>query len=688
MAGGGYGRSDEEFIELYNPTENVIDLTGWSLKRLSSFTSTSTQNLVSGFSTSTIAAKGFFLIASPEDSSTSTIPDLRYNRSYHLANEEDVAILVNNLGEEVDRLAYQSIEGGKSLERKAWQNNSCVSAQGDGEFLGNGCDTDSATDFEIRQTPNPQNSQSLAEPRSAPTAPSVFFTYTPSNPKAGDLITFNAVSSSDPDGQIVSYQWNFGDGDNASTTVVIINHSYLSAGIYLAQLTVFDNQNTSSTTSANISVAVQQNNYNDTFISITTSTVISQLDKSIGLACPMNNYGNICPLNYQNYQDLGSGLSGVVRKITINMAINTDTISNFSPYLYDITATTTTSYSSENLQFSEEMAYVQRDYTFDFGRPIPLDATHQYQIRFSYGSWYGNGFQIFGSANPDSYSNGDWQTDSAMKDAYFILEAAKSRVLPEAPREQTFVDNNPVNFTGAYDNLNNLDKIRFVITELNSSSTIIKDFDIPQSSNSIAVSYNFDILLANGNYQYYVFLYNGNTKEASDYSDVFNFQITDRPQNALVFQLYKGTAVNCPLNSYFIFCLHPVPYFQDLGNNLSGQLDSIVINARVDVATSGVSHFSVTLSDLTTSITYTSSSTVPESFVQRDYDFKLEPSVILDSNHQYRIQINFGSWSGDGLVIFGSNNSNSYSAGSWGGNQYSDEKLKDIYFILTTSASP
>jgi PKD repeat protein len=65
------------------------------------------------------------------------------------------------------------------------------------------------------------------------------FSYYPSPPFAGDLITFNASPSNDPDGDIVSYEWDFGDGESAVGEIV--QHSYLSKGSYNVTLTVRDN---------------------------------------------------------------------------------------------------------------------------------------------------------------------------------------------------------------------------------------------------------------------------------------------------------------------------------------------------------------------------------------------------------------------------------------------------------------
>lgn len=61
-------------------------------------------------------------------------------------------------------------------------------------------------------------------------------------------VSFNASQSRDKDGEIVEYQWDFGDG-SAPASSMTANHTYTELGNYNAQLTITDNDDKQDTTS-------------------------------------------------------------------------------------------------------------------------------------------------------------------------------------------------------------------------------------------------------------------------------------------------------------------------------------------------------------------------------------------------------------------------------------------------------
>ncbi|NIN33953.1 MAG: PKD domain-containing protein, partial [Gammaproteobacteria bacterium] len=67
-----------------------------------------------------------------------------------------------------------------------------------------------------------------------------------------ESIVFNAFASYDPDGVIVSYLWDFGDGSNG--TGVVVSHAYVDDGNYAVTLTVTDDDGASDMASSSKTV--------------------------------------------------------------------------------------------------------------------------------------------------------------------------------------------------------------------------------------------------------------------------------------------------------------------------------------------------------------------------------------------------------------------------------------------------
>jgi len=94
--------------------------------------------------------------------------------------------------------------------------------------------------------------------------PVASFTYSPEKPLKNKLITFNASSSYDPDGYVVSYEWDFGDG--SSEMGEIIYHSYSLQCNYTVTLTIRDNDKSSNITTADMIVGFYFVHITDTHI--------------------------------------------------------------------------------------------------------------------------------------------------------------------------------------------------------------------------------------------------------------------------------------------------------------------------------------------------------------------------------------------------------------------------------------
>jgi large repetitive protein len=74
-------------------------------------------------------------------------------------------------------------------------------------------------------------------------------------PIPGESVLFDASSSLDPDGQLIDFIWDFGDGSTRRGTRV--SHVYSQLGLYEVRLTVVDNAGALSTISHTMTVHTQ-----------------------------------------------------------------------------------------------------------------------------------------------------------------------------------------------------------------------------------------------------------------------------------------------------------------------------------------------------------------------------------------------------------------------------------------------
>lgn len=236
--------ADDEFIELYNPNMFPVDITDWKLTKMTA--SGTESNLVGKLPTSTIKAHGYYLITSHDYSGTTPFDQKYTYASYYISDNYTVSLYDNN-GNMIDRVGFGTATNYEGAPATNPDKGSALQRIFDESGYQN--TYDNSSDF-TTSTPNPHNSQSTIFPyfNSTPTAS----IQAGSEVIINDEAYFNAGNSTDTDGVIVSYFWEFGDG--ATSTGVTTTHAYVATGTYDVILTVTDNNDATSSDSLIVTV--------------------------------------------------------------------------------------------------------------------------------------------------------------------------------------------------------------------------------------------------------------------------------------------------------------------------------------------------------------------------------------------------------------------------------------------------
>lgn len=226
----------EDFVELFNPSSEDIDLTDWYLQRMTKsgddFLSYASKNLFSG---KIIKAKNYFLIVNNSfeilNDATTTYP----------LTKDNALFLKNPRGEIVDKVGWGNArdfetatttnpEAGQSIGRK-WSSSTESYT-----------DTDNnKDDFQVQDsTPKEKNREKREEPLNQ--IPIAAFTFSTSTSFfTSDEILFDASFSTDTDGTIAAYIFDFGDNNSTTTNQTTITHFFTTSSDFLITLLVVDN---------------------------------------------------------------------------------------------------------------------------------------------------------------------------------------------------------------------------------------------------------------------------------------------------------------------------------------------------------------------------------------------------------------------------------------------------------------
>jgi hypothetical protein len=242
---------DDEWIELVNNTSDAIDLTGWTL-----VAADGSPNIT--FTTSTsIEANGYFLL---ERSNNDSVPGIEadYIFTGSLSNTGETFELRDNNGVLVDRV--DAISGWFAGDNDSKHTMARINATTEADPV------NWMNSNEVGGTPRAENGVVFVEINSPPIAD-------PGVDQAGTIdeeLVFDGSASTDNDGVITEYLWDFGDGN--PVIGVTTTYAFSASGDYSVLLQVTDDDGDIGVATTTVSIA---SNYATTSSQIVINELVS-----------------------------------------------------------------------------------------------------------------------------------------------------------------------------------------------------------------------------------------------------------------------------------------------------------------------------------------------------------------------------------------------------------------------------
>jgi PKD repeat protein len=195
--------------------------------------------------------------------------------------------------------------------------------------------------------------------------PSSSFTESTKKVLTNEIVYFNASDSYDPDGNIIDYFWDFGDGTNATGQVV--THAYNAEGNFTITLTIIDDDGSSSN-STTVVTAINLHDVEITGVTLSATQVYNNQSVTIYVTVE-NKETSRETFNVTTYYD--------ENVIDTQLNISLSSRSNVTlPFVWDVTNVAVGNYTiSAQSSMSTEKTYSKNKTSVSDSNVIPEFST-------------------------------------------------------------------------------------------------------------------------------------------------------------------------------------------------------------------------------------------------------------------------------------------------------------------------